>query len=311
MRSGSHSPCRPGPPGQVESFVFTIRNDTLGAVAPAFHTVPMNDGESPGPVPALEDTLAAWDEQLASLERQAGATLRAAKKLRKAAHEGTVAGFPAAVSELQKNAAALHTALGDVAVPDVDLAGAFADGRFLSELAGAAAALNVTVVQRDGRVSVYPLALRLEARSQAVRIGRQLERRIRPSFLARHLRDLQQRPNRFNARQFLDRLLRAYTALAAPRDPAWQPNRPGEGPLVPLADIYDLLTLLPAAAADYPLEEFLLDLLRLDRQPDARSGRGHRFELGGATGTKGAKRLSAYDETGAQHDYYAIRFISE
>ena len=270
----------------------------------------MNDGESPGPVPALEESLAAWDEQLAGLERQAGATLRAAKKLRKAAHEGTVAGFPAAVAELQKNAAALHAALGDVAAPEIDLAGAFADGRFLAELA-AAAALNVTVVQRDGRVSVYPLALRLEPRSQAVRIGRRLERRIRPSFLAHHLRDLQQRPNRFNARQFLDRLLRAYAALAASRDPAWQVNRPGEGPLVPLADIYELLTLLPAAAADYPLEEFLLDLLRLDRQPDARSGRGHRFELGGSTGTKGAKRLSAYDETGAQHDYYAIRFISE
>ena len=271
----------------------------------------MNDGESSGPVPALEDTLAAWDEQLAGLERQAGATLRAARKLRKAAHEGAVASFPAAVSDLQKNAATLHAALGTVAAPDIDLAAAFANGRFLSELAAAAAALNVTVVQCDGRISVYPLALRLEPRAQAVRIGRRLERRIRPSFLARHLRDLQQRPNRFNARQFLDRLLRAYAALSASRDARWQPNRPGEGPLVPLADLYDLLTVLPAAAADYPLEDFLLDLLRLDRQPDARTGRGHRFELGGSTGTKGAKRLSAYDETGAQHDYYAIRFISE
>jgi hypothetical protein len=99
--------------------------------------------------------------------------------------------------------------------------------------------------------------------------------------------------------------------LAAARAPDWQPNRSGDGPLVPLADLHDLLTLLPAAAADYPLEEFLLDLLRLDRQPDARTGRGHRFELGGSTGTKGAKRLSAFDETGAQHDYYAIRFGSE
>ncbi|HUB10408.1 MAG TPA: hypothetical protein VMB34_00505 [Acetobacteraceae bacterium] len=271
----------------------------------------MNDAESPGPSRALEDTLAAWDEQLASLERQAGATLRATRRLRKAAHEGAVASFPAAVSDLRKNATDLHAAMGEVAAPEIDLTGGFADGRFLSELAAAAAALNVTVVQRDGRVSVYPLALRLEPRAQGVRIGRRLERRIRPSFLARHLRDLQLRPNRFNARQFLDRLLRAYAVLAAQRDPSWQSNRPGEGPLVPLADLHELLTLLPAAAADYPLEEFLLDLLRLDRQPDARTGRGHRFQLGGSTGTKGAKRLSAYDETGAQHDYYAIRFISE
>lgn len=270
----------------------------------------MNDGELPSQSPLLEDTLARWDEQLATLERQAGAMLRATKRLRKAAHEGAVAAFPAAVAELHDNAAKLQTALAQTAAPEIDLPSAFADGRFLSELASAASAANVTLVQRDGRISVYPLALRLEPRAQAVRIGRRLERRIRPSFLARHLRALQQRPSRFNARQFLDRLLRAYAALAPARDPVWQPGKPGEGPLVPLTDLYELLTVLPAAAADYPLEEFMLDLLRLDRQPDARTGRGHRFQLGGSTGTKGAKRLSAYDETGAQHDYYAIRFIS-
>ena len=273
----------------------------------------MNDAESPDSLaPALEDTLAAWDDQLAGLERQAGQVLRAARRLRKAAHEGAVTGFAAAIAELQDSATKLQAAVGQSATaPDIDLAAAFASGAFLDELSRAAAAAGVTLVQRDGRISVYPLALRLEARAQAVRIGHKLERRIRPSFLARHLRALQQRPNRFNARTVLDRLFRAYTVLAAARAPDWQPSRPGAGPLVPLADLYDLLTLMPAAAADYPLEEFLLDLLRLDRQPDARTGRGHRFELGGSTGTKGDKRLSAFDESGAQHDYYAIRFASE
>ena len=273
----------------------------------------MNDAESPGsPPPVLEDTLSAWDEQLAGLERQAGQVLRAARRLRKAAQEGAVAGFASAISELRDNAAKLQAAVAQsTTAPDIDLAGAFASGAFLDELARAADAAGVTLIRRDGRISVYPLALRLEARAQAVRIGRKLERRIRPSFLARHLRALQQRPNRFNARSFLDRLFRAYVVLAAARAPDWQPNRPGEGPLVPLSDLHDLLTLMPVAAADYPLEEFLVDLLQLDRQPDARTGRGSRYELGGSTGTKGTKRLSAYDETGAQHDYYAIRFVSE
>ncbi len=273
----------------------------------------MNDLESSGPpAPALEDTLAAWDDQLAGLERQAAQVLRAARRLRKAAQEGTVAGFAGAIAEVRDSAAKLQTAVDQSAdAPAIDLAASFASGAYLDELSRAVAAAGVTLVQRDGRISVYPLALRLEARTQAVRIGHKLERRIRPSFLARHLRALQQRPNRFNARSVLDRLFRAYVVLAAARAPDWQPNRPGDGPLVPLTDLHDLLTLIPAAAADYPLEEFLLDLLRLDRQPDARTGRGHRFELGGSTGTKGAKRLSAFDETGAQHDYYAIRFGSE
>jgi hypothetical protein len=253
----------------------------------------------------LEAILAAWDEQLGTLERQAAATLRAARRLRKAAQEGAVAGFAAAAAAVQQDAARLQAVVGQATeAPPIDIASAFASGRFMDELATAATAANVTLVQRDGRITAYPVVLRLEPRSQAVRIGRKLERRIRPSFLVRELRALQQRPNRFNARAFLDRTVRAYAVLA----PDW---RGGEGPLVALFDLYELLTLLPAAAADYPLEEFLCDLLRIDRQPDARTGRGQRFELGGSTGTKGAKRLSAFDETGGQHDYFAIRFITD
>jgi len=78
---------------------------------------------------------------------------------------------------------------------------------------------------------------------------------------------------------------------------------------VALAELHGQLTLLPAAAADYPQEEFVADLLRLDRQPDVTTGGGYRFELGGSTGRKGGKRLTVFDETGGQHDFYAIRFI--
>ena len=166
-------------------------------------------------------------------------------------------------------------------------------------------------MRRDGRVTAYPVALRLDGRAQGVRIGRRLERRIRPSFLAAQLKALQQRPERFNARQFLDRLFRLYASHARAEDPSWRPTRPGQGPLVPLAELHDDLTVLPAAAADYPQEEFAADLLRLDRQPDATGGQGHRFELGGSTGRKGGKRLTLFDEAGEQHDFYAIRFILE
>ena len=77
------------------------------------------------------------------------------------------------------------------------------------------------------------------------------------------------------------------------------------------ATALEILRALPAAGADYPLEEFTADLLRLDRQPDTTGSHGRRFELGGSTGRKGGKRLSLFDETGEQHDYYAIRFIVE
>ncbi len=191
------------------------------------------------------------------------------------------------------------------------MAEAFASGAWLDELAAAAQAAGVVLVRRDGRVTAFPVALRLDGRAQGVRIGRRLERRIRPSFLVAQLKTLQQRPERFNARQFLDRLFRLYASHARAEDLSWRPARPGQGPLVPLAELHDDLTVLPAAAADYPQEEFVADLLRLDRQPDAAGSQGHRFELGGSTGRKGGKRLTLFDEAGEQHDYYAIRFILE
>ena len=251
---------------------------------------------------SLETTLAGWEARLARVELLANLVLKAAKLARKAAAEGAVAAGPAMASGLRDSAARLTEAIAeDAPMPAIDLADLFETGAYVQELSRAAAAANVTLVQRDGRITAYPVVLRLDPRAGGVKIGRKLVKQIRPAFLAAQLKKIQARPNRFNARSFLDRVLKVYAVLA----PDWST---GEGPLIALAAIHDLLTLMPAAAADYPVEEFLVDLLRLDRDPDARTGRGHRFELGGSTGTKGAKRLTVYDETGAQHDYYAIRF---
>ena len=104
---------------------------------------------------------------------------------------------------------------------------------------------------------------------------------------------------------------RSTTARRAPRIPRGVPTGRARARWFRWRDLHDLLTLLPAADADYPLEEFVADLLRLDRQPDATDSHGRRFELGGSTGRKGSKRLTLFDETGEQHDYYAIRFILE
>jgi hypothetical protein len=260
----------------------------------------------------LEDTLAALDVHLAEAEKQAASLLKAVRRLRRAAREGAVASLPAAIvaakADTERNGEPLIKA---AATLDYDVADAFASGAWLDELAAAANDTGVVLVRRDGRVTAYPVALRLDARAQGVRIGRKLEKRIRPSFVAAQLKALQQRPERFNARQFLDRLFALYENRARAEDSAWRPTRSGQGPLVSLADLHELLTLLPAAGADYPQEEFVADLLRLDRQPDATDSRGRRFELSGSTGRKGGKRLTLFDESGEQHDYYAIRFILE
>ena len=265
----------------------------------------MDTSEPPDAFAAtLESLFAAWETKAAALEQQAGLVLRAAKQLRRVAREGIVAGAPAAQTALRDSAARFSDMVThDSEMPAIDVAAAFEDGSYLKELSSAASAVNVTLVQRDGRLTAFPEELRLEPRVPAVRIGRNLERGIRPSTIAAKLKAARGRPHRFAARSFLDRLLRGYTVLA----PDW---RAGEGPLIALSVLHDVLTLLPAAAADYPLGSFQMDLLHLDREPDARSTRNHRFELGGSTGTKGAKRLTVFDEDGAAHHYFAIRFAT-
>jgi hypothetical protein len=268
--------------------------------------------DSPQRARGLEDALAALDADLAEAERLAANLLKAARRLRRAAKEGMIASLPVALAAAKAEADRTGEPLAKAAATlDYDVADAFASGAWLDELAAAAKAAGVVLVRRDGRVTAYPVALRLDARAQGVRIGRKLEKRIRPSFVAAQLKALQQRPERFNARQFLDRLFALYESKARAEDPAWRPTRLGQSPLVSLAELHDLLTLLPAASVDYPSEEFVADLLRLDRQPDAKDSRGRRFELAGSTGRKGGKRLTVFDETGDQHDYYAIRFILE
>jgi len=268
--------------------------------------------DSPQRVRGLEDTLAALDAHLADAVKQAASLLKAARRLRHAVKEGAMSSLPAAIAAAQASADRTHDPLAKAAATlDYDVAAAFASGAWLDELAAAAQAAGVVLVRRDGRITAYPVVLRLDGRAQGVRLGRKLEKRIRPSFIAARLKALQQRPDRFNVRQFLDRLFSLYDSRARAEDPTWRPTRPGHGPLVSLADLHAQLTLLPAAGADYPQEEFVADLLRLDRQPDGTASHGHRFELAGSTGRKGGKRLTVFDETGEQHDYYAIRFILE
>ena len=232
--------------------------------------------------------------------------MRAARRLRKAAQEGAVAGFAGAIAEVQDDAAKLQRRSAR-RPPRRHRRGSNFHRRHLPRRTGrAAAAADVTLVQRDGRITSYPRRAAAGAAHPGVRIGRKLERRIRPSFLAAPPARVAAAAEPVQRTQLPRPPVQPYRRSPPDVTRTGSPNRPGEGPLVPLADLHELLTLLPAAAADYPLEEFLLDLLRLDRQPDGRTGRGHRFELGGSTGTKGAQA-----PVGVRRDRRAARLLRD
>ena len=265
-----------------------------------------DDVESP---PGIEAGFAVLESRLTEADRRAASLHAAIRKSLRAAREGGIAALPEALTQSRRLAGEVAAVLDEAAAPPLpDIAAAFRDGSFAAELKTQAAAGGVHLVERDGRISAFPVIIRLEPRATAVRFGRKLERRVRPSFLAGLLRAVQLRPDRFQPRTFLDRVFAAYRPLAAAIEPAWQADAGTAGPLVPLLDLHDLLTVLPAAASDYPVEEFAADLLRLDRTPDATTGQGYRFAYSAATGTKGRRRVTVFDEQGGQHEYFAIRF---
>lgn len=257
---------------------------------------------------SLEAQIETLDQLLAEAEKQGKALLARVRGLRKKAGAGEIASlaglFDPIPRQAEQFAQSVQAARESVTY---DAATALADGAYLAELQAEAKAQDVVLIERDGRLTAFPLLLKLEPRIPGVRIGRKLDRRLRPSVVVRLLRDAQA-ASKFDAGRFLGQLFSGYAYLAPLGQPGWRADKRGAGPVVALNDLYALLTVLPAAGAEYSREAFACDLLRLDRAPDTRTRAGHRFALPASTGSKGRDRLTFYDEGGAERVYVGVRF---
>ena len=256
----------------------------------------------------FEDQVLQLDQALADAEKQAKALLGRIRGLRKRASGGELATLPALFDQLPAQAEqviASAQAARDGLV--YDSAAALADGSYLAELQAEAKSQGVAVIERDGRLTAFPLLLKLDPRAPGVRIGRSMERRLRPSVIVKLLGKAQA-VTRFDVGRFLNQLFGAYSYIAPAKHPGWKPGASGDGPAILLDDIYSILTLHPAASAEYSREAFACDLLRLDRAPDTKTSAGQSFSLPASTGSKGSNRLTVYDERGIERLFVAIRF---
>jgi len=251
----------------------------------------------------FEDELISLEARLEKAQKAAEGLVSGLKRVRRAAGAGNV-------SDIVKGLDGLNARLADAQFAARDLSDAWrfdasaymADGRFLADLQAAAAEQRLEMFEREGRIYCFPLLLRIDANQSAVRVGRKIERRVRPSELARLLAKAQKAPQRFREPAFLDLIWRAYRRLVGRE---WNGIDPGR--VVALIDIHETLTLLPGS--DYPTEEFARDLLLLDRRPELRTRSGERFEFPHGTTTKSIRPLIVYDEQGAERVYYGIRFV--
>ena len=262
---------------------------------------------------SIEQALSALENQLAVASKAAKSALAELKKAQSNAQVGRLRDLSKSLTE-GRNAAerfAEEMTSADSSWK-FEVEPYFAEGGYLKELLQEAERVGLKLFERDGRLYCFPMLLTLSGKDLAVVVDRKPERRLRPRELVRVLLARQKRPQRFNEQKLLETLFEVYCRLDRRVLRDWTPELPGNGPVVPLIQIYELLTLLPGSEREYPKHEFAHDIYLLDRQPDLRTKDGRRFALPAATGTKvTAQRLTVVDQQGIEKIYVGIRFDKE
>lgn len=253
---------------------------------------------------ALAKTQAAADAALSA----AGAVGRTLKKFRKASSEGNLRDVRATLEAAEHSMKTLRQEFANAKESwDFDAEDYLSNGQFAQELLRTAQAMGVRLFEQDDRLYCYPALIRIDPKERAVLIDKTRERRLRPSVLVAHFRDLQKRPPRFRPEAFLESLFEAYSAIAERQGKDLFGS--GSGVVVRLTDVYDLLTLLPGQSREYPKQEFARDVYLLDQSDAATTKKGYRVSFPASTGTRSASAtLRVITQRGGEKVYYGIAF---
>jgi len=155
---------------------------------------------------------------------------------------------------------------------------------------------NVRVV--DGQLFSYPLIVKVDARDVSLRLGKKVHRELRPSRLVRTLQEARSHPVKENLGPVLQMIEKAYLRLTH-----------GEtGKAVPIADVHELLTLLPGTEKQYTQLDFVADIYRLDRNGPHVTKSGRRLDLPASTSARGGRGTRFITESGEEKLYSSIRF---
>lgn len=258
---------------------------------------------------SLEKALAKTEAEAETACKAATAALRSLKKFRAATQGGNL-------RDLQKSLETAEQAIADLqrqfttakASWDFDEESYLSNGDFVNEVLATAEQTGVHIYERDDRLYCYPSLIRVLPNDRAVVIDKTRERRLRPSVLVQHLQELQNKPVRFKSETFLESLYDAYSTAVKTRGK----ERHDTAALVPLVEIYNLLTMLPGQAKEYSRQEFARDLYLLDQSGVATVRGGATVSFHAARGNEApSKIIPIVTKTGQAKAYYGISFTQE
>lgn len=252
----------------------------------------------------FEAALARTERDAEAALKMAGRVVAALKGLQKAAQQGEIRKLRAAPDAIRQGVAALDTEVARLVTGwDFDEERYLREGGYVEELLDEARRQGLRISLQDDRLYCYPMLITVSPADRALKIDKKLERRLRPAALVRVLRERQQQQPRFRPGPFLEALRAAY-ALAVARERARR-----FGSVVPLRELYDLLTLFPGMAREYSLPEFTRDIYLLDQSGENVTRDGSTAEFHASTGTKSERGvLSLVTQTGAEKRYFGITF---
>lgn len=254
----------------------------------------------------LESALAKLEADVEVTVKVAKSTLASLQKVMAAARTGDL-------RELRKSRESAEQALGVLQQQfanvregwDIDEEAYLSGSDFIFELIETAKRADLKLHHQDGQLYCYPFLIRVLPAERVVTIDRVRERHIRPQVLVARLKGLQNRPVRFKPEAFLEALHEAYSVLVGKRDDELLSSPP----VVRLIDLYELLTLLPGQAKEYPRQEFARDLYLLDQSGVTATKQSREMRLSASTGTKSSGSvLSVITKEGRDKKYYGISF---
>jgi len=250
----------------------------------------------------IEGALAATEEEVDAALKAAAAVTRELRKAKAGAAKGQVRDLRRALTAAAGLAgeAARATTTAEASF-DFDEKEHLESGGFAQELVSAAAVRDVTMVERDQRLLCYPSLIKVLPADAAVEIDRRREKRLRPSVLVDLLASAQKKPPRFRAEVFLESLETAYGLVRSQQDKR-------DGVVLPLVDLWSVLTLLPGQQREYTKPEFARDLYLLDASGVATTKAGRLLRWHASTGTRGAGTLVTVAQSGQQQLYWGLSF---
>ena len=224
------------------------------------------------------DPLTCLEKALAKTEADADAALKAAtvavstlKKFRIAAQTGNLRDLQKTIETADQAITALRQQFTNAKEDwNFDEETYLSNKSFTSEILESAEQAGLKIFEQDDRLYCYPFLIRILPGERSILIDKVRERRLRPSVLVKHLKDLQSKPSRFKPEAFLESLFSAYEIIVAPRGK----EMINTGIVIKLRDIYDLLTLLPGQSKEYSTQEFARDIYLLDQSGVTRTKKG-------------------------------------